>query len=145
MADIRLTLPWPPAALWPNPPAGHMARYRAAWGTRRRPMDGYATSAYFLAVAERNLLNWQTADKATIHILCVRGDQRPFPDDDNLIAALKPVRDALSAPVFGRAGLRAGIYVDDSPEHLRLLPVTFERGPESLIVLTVVRLEEMKE
>ena len=135
MTDIRITLPWPPRALWPNPPAHPLAKYRAAWGTKRRPLDGYATRAYFLAVAQRNLLGWQTADKATFHILCVRGDSRPFPDDDNLIAVLKPVRDALSASDV--LAFRAGIYVDDSPEHLRLLPVSFERGPVSQIVITV--------
>jgi len=55
------------------------------------------------------------------------------PDSDNFIASMKPALDGI---------VRAGVIVDDGPEHVTILPVTNERvahRPQARVEITVVR------
>jgi len=56
--------------------------------------------------------------EAWIHV--VRGNPKPFPDQDGLIGGLKPLLDLLSMPRgFKKVGY--GFIVDDDPKHLKRL------------------------
>ena len=63
--------------------------------------------------------------EAPVEVRYVVRRARPM-DDDNVIAALKPIRDAL----FNRNLNGEGITFSDTPSHLVNGPVTFDIRPE---------------
>jgi crossover junction endodeoxyribonuclease RusA len=114
---IVLTLPHPPASLSPNG--------RAHW--RRKAADAKQTrnDAYISCLIADADKGWPAA---TMHIFWQFAGKQP--DDDNVIARCKPIRDGIAD---------AGLVADDGL--IRVTGVTFERVPrkDQGVVLTLTR------
>ena len=120
VGGLRITLPWPDNALWPNA--------RPHWAEKMRAKQSYGGTAYTLAVDARNLAGWIAPGRATLHIQAIKHGRGVLPDSDNLLAALKCAIDSLRA---------AEVIYNDDPAHLVIGGINVERGPVSEVKLTV--------
>ena len=113
--DVIVDLPFlPPAALSPNG--------RGHWSKRYRAGKALAEAVYLRLPG--GPLSAQAPRTATmVGPAVVRYHVRwcgKAPDEDNFSTSLKPALDEI---------VRAGILVDDGPEHVKRIDVTYERVP----------------
>ncbi len=74
-------------------------------------------------------------EKAVVKVTFQVPSQVYIKDDDNAIASVKPALDGC---------VLAGIVCDDSPEHLRILPVVWDidKGKDKATILEFIDLDE---
>ena len=99
---MKIVLPWPAKALWPNA--------RVHWAVKAAAVKKARQDAYWLATSQRFVVPPVATLRVTFH-----APTRRRPDDDNAVSALKPARDGLAdasgcddsewsvVPVRGRA------------------------------------------
>lgn len=115
---MRVALPWPPRALWPNG--------RAHWATRSRETARHRAWARHAALAEV-----QPPEAARYRLTIeYRPPPRSRPDDDGVVGACKAYRD----------GLADALGVDDRRFRLAA-PVRGGRSAHGEIVMTLEALE----
>ena len=74
-------------------------------------------------------------EKAAVRVTYQVPSQAYIKDDDNAIASVKPAIDGC---------VQAGIICDDSPEHLRILPVVWDidRARDKATILEFIKLDD---
>jgi crossover junction endodeoxyribonuclease RusA len=115
---LVIAMPHPPASLSPNG--------RAHWSERGRDAKWWRT----LAKAKTRMEGQEGWPAASMHIFWLFAGRQP--DDDNVIARCKPIRDGIAD---------AGLVADDGL--IRVEGVTFERVPrkEQGVVIRLTRQE----
>lgn len=113
MSALTIVLPWASSYLWPNKHTrSHMAK---AAQVKQARWD-----AWFAAVDALNQANWQTPQKARLTIIVKTNRPGPLPDPDNCLAACKAYIDGCTD---------AGIWANDTADHLEIQPPRVERWP----------------
>jgi len=111
------------------PPKEYSPNARVHWVDRKRAGDAYAKEVYLVAVSERNRLDWQLLEFASINVEIVFAEER-IRDEDNHRARFKPGLDALTT---------AGIIGFDDMKHIDCrisFSVDKERAPMTIITVS---------
>lgn len=116
MRKITIEIPYKiPRILTPN------RSRKVHWGTIAKAKTEAQRAAFYAMVSARNNYQiahremWMPLGRATCEYFIYIKDRRSIYDDDNIIAGLKHIRDALQMPVWGQGQQwRAGIIKDDS-------------------------------
>lgn len=90
---IRVELPWPHKALWPNGRPHHMAKAREV--KKHRQWANTATLAAYGAFAEV-LFDHLFDDPIPIHIIVHAKPKGPLPDKDGCVSASKAFLDGIA-------------------------------------------------
>ena len=132
--EIIIDIPsLPPSILLPN--------RKCHWARKHRAAQEYSQTVKLCAIDARNRCgDWPTLPRATVQIIVtypfVLG-RRKIPDPDNLMAALKPAIDALTARDRNNGVTGAGIIEDDGPEHVTWLPLLIGRDERESVRIIV--------
>lgn len=126
--EFKVIIPWPPKELSPNA--------RCHWAVKNRAKQRFQTHARiqmhncFVATVDKKP-RWKAA-KYSIRALCGKS-RRVRPDEDNLIASLKPALDCLQT--VGIVENDRGLSIAKSVEWIKT------NAKESLVELTVWSVE----
>lgn len=143
MKELVIQVPMlPPPGLNPNRSSG---RY---WAVQVGAKKTFGEAVKYCAINARNLWEkitgepWQTLVKARVQLIFEVNRRGPLPDGDNMMAAMKPGIDALTARVRGidRKGnpiVGACILQDDSPKCVEWLPPLVVRAEQGLVRIVV--------
>lgn len=87
--QLRIETGWPTSRLWPNDRSHRMAKWRAGDIAKR---EAYWATCY----AKSPGLKWPKGGRCKLTIIAHPAVERER-DDDNLIAACKPLRDGIAS------------------------------------------------
>jgi len=126
MEGVVVNIPMlPPKEVSPN--------YHGKLGARMRASKAWREAAYYCA---RNASPgvFPHYEKAVVKVTYQVPSKAYIKDDDNAIASVKPALDGC---------ILAGIVCDDSPEHLRVLPVVWDinKAKDKATILEFIKLE----
>jgi crossover junction endodeoxyribonuclease RusA len=107
---IRIELPWPPKALWPN---GRPNRYEKSRKTKMARTLAWGLTAQALGP---KLRDYAPGDGDIVLKIQLQPPARrgPLPDEDNAMASLKAYRDGIASAL----GVNDNRFRNDRPEWL---------------------------